>query len=155
MIEDYLRELRRRGVVDPDVLDEVRAHLEDAAADVGEAEAIARFGDSRVVARSLRRFPRAPLAVALLVGLALGWIDSRPGFDATGITVVALLAGSAAISAWSPRHAWRWALALGGFVPLFELSQGGSPASLVALGFAGAGALVGAALGRSVRSAEL
>lgn len=123
MIDDYLRQLRRRGIVDPDIPAEVRAH------------------------------PRLPLAASLLLGLALGWMDSRPGFDATGVTVAALLAGGIAISAWSPRHAWRWALALGGFVPLFELSRGGSAASLAAVGFAGAGALVGATLGRAARSA--
>ncbi len=139
MIDDYLEQLRRRGIRDPRTLAEVRAHLEDAARELGETEAIARFGSPDAVARSLRRFPKLPLLAAVAIGLAVGYVDSRPGFDATGMTVVSLFGVSFALSVWSPRYAWLWALLIGGFVPLFE----GPGAPLVALAFAGAGALAG------------
>lgn len=46
---------------------------------------------------ALRRLSRAPLgaALALLASLALGWVDTRPNWDDTGISAGLLLIGAA------------------------------------------------------------
>ncbi len=71
--------------------------------------------------------------VALAFGLAIGWLDSRPGWDSTGITVVSI-ALVAAISGWSaPRRWWLTGLLVGAWVPLLEVTTAGNVASLAAL----------------------
>jgi hypothetical protein len=72
-IDRYLRELEHalpRGLPRARILAEVEDHLRDAAADVGEAGAVARFGSSRDVAS---RFA-APVAAraSRLAALGLG-----------------------------------------------------------------------------------
>lgn len=151
-IERYLAELRRRGV-GRDALEEVRAHLEDGAREVGEAEALARFGKPRVVARGLRRFPWPAATAAIAIGVAIGWLDSRPNWDDTGISAGVLFLGALAISWWVPRHAWRWALAVGAFIPLIEVTRDHNTGSLGALAFAAVGATVGSLVGRAARAA--
>ena len=87
------------------------------------------------------------LLAGAVVGAAIGYIDSRPGYDATGLTVVGLLAGAACCSYLAPPRLWLLAgVLVGMWVPLFERSLD----SLAALGFA----LVGAAAGRFAFSAR-
>jgi hypothetical protein len=143
VIENYLRELRRRGVRDKRVLDEVRGHLEEAAVQVGEEQAIKQFGTSRALARSLRPFPYVALALALISGIAIGYVDSRPRWDDTGMSALFIFAATVALGCWRPRLAWCWALAVGGFVPLIEISGDGDGGSLLALGVAAMGAGIG------------
>jgi hypothetical protein len=86
VIGRYLRELERalpRGLPRARILEEAEGHLRDAAAEVGEAEAVARFGSAREVAsrfaepalkRALRLVALAPaavLGVTLLPGYAV------------------------------------------------------------------------------------
>jgi len=87
------------------------------------------------------------LAVALVLGLLIAWIDSRPGWDDTGISGglvfgVALLLGAA-----MPSRAWLWALAVGAWIPLLGITRNRAPATLLALLVAAVGASAGA-LGR-------
>jgi hypothetical protein len=87
--------------------------------------------------------------LALIAGLAIGVVDASPGWDDTGITVFALLVGSAASAAVAGRRPWLIAILVGGFVPLLEIPPGPSGAmALVAFLFAGVGAGVGYLLGR-------
>lgn len=92
----------------------------------------------------------AMLVGALALGALVGWVDSRPGWDDTAITVGALLLLSAAFGAAGPRRAWLWALALGAWVPLLEIPTGQGPAPLVALAVALAGAYLGAGARRLI-----
>ena len=87
--------------------------------------------------------------VAVVAGLAIAYVDSRPGWDDTGITagLLILAAGTAAVV--SGRRPWLWAILVGAWTPLIEIATGGSPASLAALIFATAGALVGWLVRRS------
>jgi hypothetical protein len=64
------------------------------------------------------------LVLALSLGTVIGWIDSRPGWDDTGITI--------------------------GAVPAWGIALNGSFASLVALPVAVAGAYGGALMRRAV-----
>jgi len=84
---------------------------------------------------------------AVVAGVAIAWVDSRPGFDATAITVLALVIAAAVgvviAGARGVGPALLIGVLVGAWIPLLEL--GGSPgaASLAALGFAVTGALGG------------
>jgi hypothetical protein len=89
---------------------------------------------------------RLAVTAALTAGLAIGWVDSRPRWDDTGVTAFALLAAAAATTAVARRRPWLIALAVGLPTPLLERSSGGAWAALV---FAAVGAGIGWALSRS------
>jgi hypothetical protein len=90
--------------------------------------------------------------IALLLGLAVAALDSRPGWDDTGITAGLLAIGAAVIAAIDGRRPWLWALLVGGPLPIIETLQGGSPASLIAIAFAGVGSTLGYAVARGSRA---
>lgn len=89
------------------------------------------------------------LAVAAtLIGLAVGYLDSRPTWDDTGITVSLILLTSAMVSGLSGRRPWLWAALIGAWVPIFEFSGVSGAGSLVALLVAAVGSAAGYALAR-------
>ena len=81
--------------------------------------------------------------VAIGLGLAIAWMDSRPGFDATAITAGSLLVTGGIAAFISRRRPWLWALAAGAWVPVFEIRDAAMLAPLAALVFAGVGAGIG------------
>ena len=81
--------------------------------------------------------------VAAVLGLGIAWLDSRPGNDATGVTVVLLLSGALAVAAASGRRPWLWAVLLGIWTPLAEVGGPSGAASLAALVVAAIGAAIG------------
>jgi hypothetical protein len=91
-------------------------------------------------------------AAALAVGVLIGFIDSRPGWDDTGVTVGVLVAASAAFAAVEGRRPWLWALLIGAPLAFIEVPASGSPAPLAGLAFAGLGAAVGWLLSRGMRA---
>ncbi len=98
----------------------------------------------------MRTVEFAGLVFAAVSGLAIGWMDSRPGFDATGITVASLLIAAGASSFLvSMRSRPRLGLAalcavlVGAWVPLFELGGPAGPAPLASLLFAAIGTAIG------------
>ena len=160
-IDAYLDRLRRRLGLYPgnarDVLHEVQDHLRDsrdAAMRKGmsqsdaEEQAIAAFGDASLIARRFimqRSWRRAlkllPLALALGAGMA--WIDSRPTWDDTGISAVAIFAVSGALALCEPTRPWLWALVIGGWFPAIEITTSGNWGALMALAFSCMGAFAG------------
>jgi len=90
------------------------------------------------------------LVLAAASGIGIAWMDSRPGFDATGITVV-LLVGAAGFCAFlvaMPGRARVWlpilvAVLVGGWVPILEMPGASGTASLASLLFSAIGATVG------------
>jgi hypothetical protein len=78
-------------------------------------------------------------------------VDSRPGWDDTGITAGLLFIVSATFGALAPQRPWVWALCVGGWVPLFGILAQSSYGSLMALAFSFAGAYLGMWLRRAVR----
>ena len=86
--------------------------------------------------------------LALAAGLAIGLLDSRPGWDDTGITAILLAVAAGLLAAASGRRPWLWAILVGIWVPLLEIPAGGSVASLLALAIAAFGAVVGHGLAR-------
>ena len=91
-------------------------------------------------------------ALAVIGGLAIANIDSRPGYDDTGVTAVLLISVAAIAAAIGGTRPWLWAVLVGAWTPIFEISSGGSTGSLLALAFAGAGAAVGYLAARGARS---
>ena len=90
----------------------------------------------------------AGLAISLVAGIAIGWMDSRPGWDDTGITVLSLLIASGVSAALAGRAPWLFAITTGIWVGVFELSglAGGGP--IAALAFSAVGATIGWLVGR-------
>jgi hypothetical protein len=91
----------------------------------------------------------ALLAVAAaFIGLAIAYVDSRPAWDDTGITVSLILLTAAMVAGLSGRRPWLWAVLIGAWLPIFEFSGRSGPASLLALLVAAVGSAAGYALAR-------
>ena len=86
------------------------------------------------------------IAASNLLGLFLAWVDSRPTWDDTGVLVGVIILATMILGAIGPRRPWLWALGVGAWIPLYNLLAIGSPASLVALAVALAGAYLGAGI---------
>lgn len=96
-----------------------------------------------------------PLAVAsLATGLVVAWIDSRPSWDDTGVTVGLLLIGSTVAAFVGGRRPWLWALLVGAPLPAVEIVTEGTLAPLIALSFAAVGAAIGWGLRRAIQPAR-
>jgi len=90
------------------------------------------------------------IGLAVVAGLWLVAVDART--DDTGIEAGLIVLIAAALAAVRPRAAIIIAFIVGGPIPIAEaLRSGGFPAGIMALGFAVAGALVGAYLGMMAR----
>lgn len=94
-----------------------------------------------------RRDPLLAVA-AVVIGLGIGYVDSRPTWDDVGVTVSLLLIASAMVAGLSGRRPWLWAVLVGAGVPAFEIPGRGGPASLAALLVAAIGSAIGYALAR-------
>src|SRR3954470_17661477 len=89
---------------------------------------------------------RILLVVALGVGGLIAYVDSRPGWDDTGVTALAVLVGCGLLGAIGPDRPWLWALAVGSWIPIFGIMGSGNYGALLALPVAFAGAYAGQAL---------
>ena len=89
------------------------------------------------------------LACAAIVGTAIGYLDSRPTWDDTGITVGAIFLAAAILAALRPRSAWLAGFLVGFPVLAFNVISSGRFDSAVALVIG----LLGAGLGRLVGGA--
>jgi hypothetical protein len=138
-IQNYLRALKRqlwlRGVFDTESLAEVESHLLEAveagvrrglSADESERQALERFGSVKVVSRAFEKerntlMQKILLALAVLAGLFIAYVDSSPGWDDTGITVGAILLSSGLLTLLGYRRPWLIALAIGLWLPVYEI----------------------------------
>ena len=87
---------------------------------------------------------------ALLAGVAIGFVDSRPTWDDTGVTAVSLLLAAGVLAATRPRLWWLAGLLVGLPVLGFNYLAHGRFDSAIAIAFALAGAGAGAWLGRRI-----
>ena len=151
------RELRRRGVFGSRFVEEVRGHvLDDTAAEERQGvpremalnHALERFGPARELAvefateRSLI-MQKTLFAVAIALGLLIGYVDSRPTWDDTGVTAGVLLITTAILGALAPQRPWVWALCVGLWIPLFGIAGSSNYGSLMAIAVAFVGAYSG------------
>jgi hypothetical protein len=84
---------------------------------------------------------------ACLIGCGIGYIDSRPGWDDTGITAGALLLSGVIFGSAMPKRAWLTGLALGVPVFMMNVALHGNYGSALAIGIALVGAGIGALSG--------
>lgn len=89
------------------------------------------------------------LAVALVLGGLVAYVDSRPTWDDTGVTAAALLVISGALGFLGPKRPWLWALALGIWIPLLGVVRTHNYGAMLALVAAFAGAYGGMAIRRA------
>jgi hypothetical protein len=82
--------------------------------------------------------------LAVLAGIAIALMDSSPGFDATGISALCLVAAAFGTTVIAGRRPWLFALLTGLWAPFIEIVRSGDPASLLALVFSAIGAALGA-----------
>ncbi|MEN3339145.1 MAG: hypothetical protein V7647_2821 [Acidobacteriota bacterium] len=86
------------------------------------------------------------LCAAVLSGLCIAYVDSRPGWDATGITAFSMLIVAGVLGFVGPRRPWLWALGVGLWIPLHAIvarPSAGSAAMLIVMLFPLAGAYAG------------
>jgi len=89
-------------------------------------------------------------ALALAIGLAIAYVDSRTTWDDAGITAGALLLSAGVLGATRRKWWWLSGLLVGAPVPIFNYVLHASAQAMVALAFSMVGALVGAGISRSV-----
>jgi hypothetical protein len=137
-IQAYLRALKRqlwlRGVLDEESLAEVKSHLLEAmeaglrqglSKQEAEQQALDRFGSVKLVAGSFEKertdaMQKILLALAILMGLFIAYVDSRPTWDDTGITAGTMLLSSGLFTLIGYRRPWLIALAIGLWTPVYE-----------------------------------
>lgn len=80
------------------------------------------------------------LLLATITGLAIAWIDSRPNWDDTGISVMMVLLASTLFGYISPQKPWLTALAVSVWISLASIAISNNFGALIALipGFIGA-----------------
>jgi hypothetical protein len=143
-IQSYLHALKRqlwlRGVFDSDVLAEVESHLLESveaglrqglSEQEAEQQALERFGSAKLVARTFEKERRDGMqkmlfALAVLMGILIAFVDSRPTWDDTGITAGTMLLSSGLLTLLGYRRPWLVALAIGLWTPLYETYLSGN-----------------------------
>lgn len=102
--------------------------------------------------------PRLALVFAIVAGLLLVFMDSRPSFDDTGVLVAGLVAASFAAvildGTTDMRRALGLALLVGIWIPIFELALPGSFGAVIALALAALGAGAGLLVTRAMTPAH-
>ena len=83
------------------------------------------------------------LIIAIVLGMLIGFIDSRPHWDDTDITVGMILIASAVLGFVRPQRVWIWALSVGIWIPIWERVQNNNCSSFIALPIAFVGAYIG------------
>lgn len=161
------RELRRRGVIGSRICEEVRCHVLDAAEaaerkgvprETAVRNALEQFGPARALAVELATersliLQRILFVVGIGLGLVVGYVDSRPSWDDTGVTAGVLLIGTAILGALAPQRPWVWALCVGLWIPLFAIASSSNYGSLLALAIAFVGAYGGMLVRRTFMTA--
>jgi hypothetical protein len=88
------------------------------------------------------------LPSAFLLGGFSAFVDSCPTWDDTGVLACGIAVACAFLGALEPKRPWLWGLAVGLWIPLYEINANGSYAASLALLFAFAGAYSGAGVCR-------
>lgn len=137
-IQIYLRKLEHhlwvRGLADRGDLAEIESHLLEAvdqgvsqglSREESEHQVLERFGDIRTIVLSFERerkdlMQKLLLVLAILTGLFIAFVDSRPTWNDTGITAGAMLLSSGLLTLLGYRRPWLIALAIGLWTPVYE-----------------------------------
>jgi hypothetical protein len=94
------------------------------------------------------------LPMAVMAGLFFAYVDSRPTWDDTAITVGVILLTSGLLALLGFQRPWLLALAVGLWLPLYEIITTHAYASIVALVIAFIGAYGGWAVRLGIQKAS-
>jgi hypothetical protein len=83
------------------------------------------------------------LTLAITIGLVIAWVDSRPHWDDTGVSVFMILSAATLCGYLSTQKPWLIALAVGIWIPLFGVIAAANFGTLLALIPAFIGAYIG------------
>ena len=113
-----------------------------------EKEALNRFGSVRVVASTfiterISLMQKILLAIAVITGLFITYVDSLPNWDDTGITAGAILLTCGLLALIGYQRPWLLALAVGAWIPLRGIIVTQNYGSILALIIAFVGAYGG------------
>jgi len=86
------------------------------------------------------------LAVAIILGLIIAWIDTRPSWDDAGITAAMIIIAAGVVGFLAGKRPWIWALAVGIWIPLWNIVTTNSFGSLIVIIISFIGAYAGTAL---------
>lgn len=80
------------------------------------------------------------LILAIILGIAIAWIDSRPNWDDTGISVFMVLLVGLLCGYLASQKPWLIAMAVSAWIPLFSIVSAHNYGAFLALipGFMGA-----------------
>jgi len=81
--------------------------------------------------------------VAIALGMMIGFTDSRPHWDDTGITVGMILVSTACLGFVMPERAWVWAISVGLWVPVWNILLNHNYSSIFSIGIAFVGTYLG------------
>ncbi len=73
------------------------------------------------------------LVMSVLLGISIAWMDTRPHWDDTGISVLMILTSAFICGLLSHRRTWLIALAIGVWIPLFNIISAGNFGSMLAI----------------------
>ena len=91
------------------------------------------------------------IGIAVVIGIFICWIDSRPNWDDSGITAGMIFLSTAILGFVSPRYAYVWGLSVGIWIPLVGILLDHNFGSLIALVVAMGGAYVGAVISKAIK----
>jgi uncharacterized membrane protein YjjB (DUF3815 family) len=92
------------------------------------------------------------LILSAILGSLIAWIDTRPTWDDTGITAATIIIVTVILGTVMPRRAWIWALAVGIWIPVFNIILNNNYGSLLALIAAFIGSYAGVFIRKIINS---
>ena len=81
--------------------------------------------------------------LSIFLGMLIGYIDSSPHWDDTGVTVAMILFASSILGFVMPHRAWIWALSVGIWIPIWNIILNNNYSSVISIVIAFAGAYLG------------
>jgi len=138
-IDQYIQALKRelwmRGLPDSEAVEEIESHLLEAVEQglndglsmpAAQEKALERFGPAKVIGASFEKernnlMQKILLAIGVLTGLFLAYLDARPNWDDTGILAGGLLLSSGLLTLLGYRRPWLMALAVGIWIPTHDI----------------------------------
>jgi hypothetical protein len=81
--------------------------------------------------------------IAIVLGMMIGFIDSRPHWDDAGITAGMILIVTACLGFVMPKCAWVWAISVGIWIPIWKIFPIQDYSSIIAIPIAFDGAYIG------------
>jgi len=156
-LADLASQMKRNGTFHADLMEEIETHLLESAETnlrrglnqaEAESEALRSFGSVETIAFTFEKERITPmqnimLAISMLFGLMITYVDSQPNWDDTGISAGAILIVCGLLALIGFRRPWLLALLVGAWIPLYGIFVTHNYGSILALIIAFIGAYAG------------